>query len=86
MKNIIALPDCEKGDFVYLDCYSSMGASSRGINVVKAVKFKFDEDTGERYKLLKINDNWYDSRDGTNESMYYIEPVDNDIYRVRHDE
>lgn len=73
----MSLESKEKGDKVYLDCYTSMGASSAGVREVHDTAFRFDHITGEKFKILKVDSEWYDSRNGgcyqNNGWMYYIE-------------
>lgn len=74
------LKDLEKGDKVYKDGYTSMAQQNAGTHIVVGVKTKYDEDTGEPYKIVKLEDDeWFDTRDGGCYSnhyyMYYIEPI-----------
>lgn len=64
-----------KGDEVYVDCDSSFGASSCGIERVAEVRIKYDKDTGAPYQQIRVDDDWYDQRDGSPiniRSAYYI--------------
>jgi len=65
------------GDKVYIDGYTSMAQQNFGVRDVIDIKYKYDEDTGERYKVIVINAGEFDSRTGESlnkNSMYYIEP------------
>jgi hypothetical protein len=71
------LQDKEVGDQVYLDCYTSMGASSAGNIPIIDILYKYDPDTGIKFKVLVSDegDRW-DSRTGdsydNSHCMYYI--------------
>lgn len=75
----MSLVDKDVGDEVYLDCYSSMGASSTGRTKVLDVAYKYDADTGARFKILKVHNKWYDTRNGkvypSSSWMYFIEDI-----------
>lgn len=67
------------GDLVYMDGYTSMAQSALAYDKgskVKEVRYKFDEDTGEKYQQIKVNRSWYDARNGAcvsnKNSMYFI--------------
>ena len=65
------------GDKVYIDGYTSMAQQNFGVRDVIDIKYKYDEGTGERYKVIVINAGEFDSRTGESlnkNSMYYIEP------------
>lgn len=66
----------EQGDTVYMDCLSSMGASSAGDIKITKTKYKYDENTGEKYKVIIVEGGAkFDSRNGeplNKQSMYYI--------------
>ena len=69
------LDNIKVGDNVYRECYTSMGASSNGDSEVTAIITKYDEDTGEPYKVICCGDHWFDGRtgDAMNEpTMFYI--------------
>ena len=68
------LINCEIGDEVYVDCLSSMGASSCGMEEVSNISFKYDEDTGEKYKIIHCGESTYDSRTGSDRKygMFYL--------------
>jgi len=73
------LKDIEIGDTVYVDGMSSFCASSAGEEKVTNVKTKYDEDTGEPYKVICCGNHHFDSRDGwaiKGPSAYYIEPIE----------
>lgn len=59
----IALVDLEKGDYVTEWTWGSGGQFNSNVRVTK-VDFKYDEDTGERYKVIHIKGYVYDSRTG----------------------
>ena len=67
------------GDMVYVDCYSSMGAFSCGDLEITHFTYKYDEDTGEKYKIIHTGDTYdgrkWDSRTGESipEGMFYIQ-------------
>ena len=65
------------GDTVYKECYSSMGASSTGNETITKISFKYDEDTGKKYKVIHTKCGTWDSRTGDSisnkSSMFYIE-------------
>ena len=66
------------GDKVYMDCDSSFGASSTGFFKIEEVKYKHDEDTGEKYPIYRLEDDedWFDGRTGfpynDDHSAYYL--------------
>lgn len=65
------------GDVVYVDGYTTMAQQNAGNEEIEDVKYKFDEDSGERYPIYKVGDEWYDGRTGAchsnKNSMYYID-------------
>jgi len=67
----------QAGDEVYIDGMTSMAQQSARYERIKEVRFKYDEDTGERFPIYKVGGAWYDGRDGScnsnTDSMYYIE-------------
>ena len=71
------LIDKNIGDMVYLDGYTSMAQQNSREVVITGVDYRFDTITGENFKIVQVNDGWYDTRDGSNysnlNSMYYIE-------------
>lgn len=72
------LKDKNIGDIVYLDGYTSLAQQNSCEVDITAIDYKFDPDTGEKFKIVKIHDGgWYDTRDGSNysnkNSMYFIE-------------
>lgn len=79
MKQKKELINCEIGDSVYLNCDSSFGSSSTGVCEIDKIDYKYDENTGEKFKIIKLfdNDDWYDTRSGNcfsnKNSMFYIE-------------
>ena len=64
------------GDEVYMDCYSSLGSSSAGYYDITEVSYKYDENTGEKFKVIHTEDKMWDSRDGepykNPNSMFYL--------------
>lgn len=72
------LEDSKVGNLVYLECYTSLGASSTGKKIVEEIGYRYDVNTGDKFTVLRVNDDWYDSRDGTCfsnlKSMFYLEP------------
>jgi hypothetical protein len=76
MKEILENKDV--GDYVHVDGYTSMAQQNFRKTSIIGVDYKFDPDTGDKFKILQIdNGEWFDSRNGgcySNEnSMYYIE-------------
>lgn len=53
------------GDEVYIDCDSSMGASSCGFEKIEDLRERFDTITGEKYEQYKVTGDWYDQRTGS---------------------
>lgn len=78
MKAKIKLLDLEPGNKVW--CCGDSGFCDNGIEKVKKVSFKFDENTGEKYKVIHIaGERLFDSRNGcplTPPLAYYIEPIE----------
>lgn len=67
-------------DKVYVDCMSSLGASSCSYSLISEVVKKFDENTGEEYKVFLVDDRKFDSRNGSEirkdgVGMFFIEPA-----------
>jgi len=65
------------GDEVWIDGYTSLAQQNFGKRTISGIDYRFDEVTGERYKILQTNcGDWYDSRDGScysnKNSMYFI--------------
>ena len=63
------------GDEVYVECYTSMGASSEGNQTVTELKTKYDEDTGKPYNVICLGKHKFDGRDGgamNSPTMYFI--------------
>ena len=59
---VIELEDIEKGHTVW--CGGDSGFCSSGYETVKKVSFKFDEDTGEQYKVIHLSESHlFDSKD-----------------------
>ena len=73
------LEDSKVGNLVYKECYTSMGASSTGKTIVEEIDNKWDVNTGEKFVILKVDDEWYDTRNGScfsnPNSMFYIESI-----------
>lgn len=66
------------GDEVYLECYSSFGADATGRYPIKGIRTKYDPDTGKPHLEYKVDDNWYNSTDGsaaTGPTAYYLEDI-----------
>lgn len=65
------------GDEVYVDGYTSMAQQNAENERIKEVRFKYDEESGERYPIYKVAGAWYDGRDGSchsnKKSMYFID-------------
>jgi hypothetical protein len=72
------LTELQAGDTVYLDCPSSLGASSTGTKTIQDIQFKYDEDTGDKYRVIVLGSgDKYDSRNGgrmprTGGGFFYI--------------
>lgn len=85
MDNIIELKDLEAGDKVW--CGGDSGFCHNDIEEVDVVGWKFDEDTGERYKVIILSSGQrFDSRDGsplTPPTAYYIQPTDQGQMKMR---
>jgi hypothetical protein len=69
--------EIKEGDSVYVNSYSSMGASSEGEAKVIKITKKYDEDTGEPYNQIHLEGGGpfvFDSRNGSGvgKSMFYI--------------
>ena len=63
------------GDEVYVCCTVRLGASSAGTFTVESISFKFDEDTGEKYKVLHAANMKWDTRTGDSipKGMFYLD-------------
>ncbi len=63
----------EIGDEVYTDCHS--GFCTGSWNEVTDILTKYDEDTGDPYKVICCGNRWFDARDGvamTPPTAYWI--------------
>ena len=73
----IELIDLEKGNEVW--CGGNSGFCHDSIEIVKKVSFKYDADTGKKYKRIHLKESHiFDSRDGhalTSPTAYYLSPV-----------
>ena len=70
------LQDLEKGDGVW--CGGDNGFCHDGIEKITEVSFKFDEVTGDKYKVIHLGSKQYDSRNGnplTPPLAYYIKAI-----------
>jgi hypothetical protein len=57
------LKDLGRGNVVY--CAGNSGFCHNSTEVIQKVSFKFDEDTGERYKVIHLSgERLFDSRTG----------------------
>ena len=74
MSNIIKIKDLEVGDKVW--CGGDSGFCTDDVEKVEKIDYKFDKDTGEKYKIIILAGNrQFDSRDGNaiNEpTAYYL--------------
>ena len=74
----IDLKDLEKGNKVW--CGGDSGFCDDGIEKVKKIEWKFDENTGEKYKVVILSEKRkFDTRDGsaiTPPYAYYLMPID----------
>ncbi len=72
------LKDLEIGNTVW--CGGDSGFCTEQTETIENITFKFDEDTGEKYKVIHLsNDRLFDSRDGnalTPPLAYYIKLLD----------
>ena len=70
----IELKDLEVGDKVW--CGGDSGFCQDDIEKVEKIEWKFDEDTGKKYKVIILSDGRkFDSRDGraiTSPTAYYL--------------
>ena len=79
------IPSKECGDFkiggeVIVDCYTSFGTMST--EIITDIQLKYDQDTGEGYRIICIGDHHFDSRTGealTPPLMYYIGDYDDEL-------
>lgn len=74
----MSLIDKNIGDEVYQDGYTSIAQQNFGKVKITGVDYRFDEMTGEKFKIVQINNrDWFDTRDGgcysNKDSMYFIE-------------
>lgn len=71
------MKDLKVGDKVWMGCYTSIGASSEGECTIEAVDYRYNQKTGEKYKVYKVGSSWYNEAGGDIEggSMYYIEEM-----------
>lgn len=56
------------GDVVWMDSYTSMGQNALGgynKSIIEEVDYRFDEKTGEKFSIYKIDNDWYDGRCGS---------------------
>lgn len=64
------------GDSVYIDCYTSLGGGV-GWDKIKEVKTVFEKETGNPYKIIKVDNHWYRIDTGvcddSDKWMYYID-------------
>lgn len=74
----IELKDLEVGNKVW--CGGDSGFCYNDIETVEKIQFKFDEDTGEKYKVIVLSgDRKFDSRNGNalNPPLaYYLMPIE----------
>jgi hypothetical protein len=71
------LKQLEKGDKVYVDGYTSFCDPYTG--EVSETTFRYDQLTGEKYKVIIIDGHMFDSRDGSAmnpPTMYYLSDED----------
>lgn len=61
MKKVIEIKDLKIGDLVAYD--GDSGFCTPGIGRVKGIKMKYDEDSGEKFKVIIIDGGWeFDER------------------------
>jgi hypothetical protein len=74
----IKLKDLETGKKVWCGCDS--GFCQENIEEVEKIEWKFDEDTGEKYKVIMLSGGRkFDSRNGTamnSPAAYYLSPTE----------
>ena len=61
------------GDTVFIECFTSIGTDSS--SKVTDIRTKYDEDTGEPYRVICFEDHEFDGRSGlaiTPPTMYYL--------------
>jgi hypothetical protein len=72
------LKDLQAGDRVW--CGGNSGFCDNGIETVRRIDWKFDEDTGEKYKVIILSGGRkFDSRNGkpiTPPTAYFIKPTE----------
>jgi len=77
MATKIELIDLQAGNMVWCGCNS--GFCDDGIEKVQSIEYKYDEDTGEKYKVIILSGNRkFDSRSGkalTPPTAYSIFPI-----------
>jgi hypothetical protein len=65
------------GDKVYVDGHTSMAQQNAHEAVVEEIKPQFNKDTGNKFFICRVGDDWYKIDDGScysnEKSMYYIE-------------
>ena len=69
--------DIDSGDVIYID--GDSGFCQGGYEVVTKTKTKYDEDSGEAYKVICCGDHEFDARSGmsiTPPLAYYISVED----------
>lgn len=75
----MSLKNKKAGDSVYLNCYSSMGASSEGPIEIIETDIRYDSVTGKPFNILIADYGCWDSRTGDSYvnkgSMYYITDI-----------
>jgi hypothetical protein len=75
---IIELTALEEGNKVWCGCNS--GFCHDDIEIVKSIEWKYDENTGEKYKVIILSENRkFDSRSGkaiTVPTAYYLAPTE----------
>jgi hypothetical protein len=73
------------GETVYVEGYTSMASSGGGKSEIREVEWRFDEITGERFPIYKVDNEWYDGRNGACHSnpmfMYGLELEDDENYK-----
>jgi len=70
--------DIHVGDMIYIDCDASF-VTAGSSEIVTETRIKYDEDTGEPYKVICCGDHHFDARSGcaiTKPTAYYISSKD----------
>lgn len=65
----------QTGDELYIDCDSSMGASSCRFAPITEIRIKYDPDNGQPYPQYRVDGEWYDGTDGspiTGPTAFYL--------------